>query len=55
MALFVLKGGVELCKHIWKKHNDVLFCSKCGLTVVDGKMMFDKKLPSIIKKESKKK
>lgn len=48
-----------MCKHIWKKVNDVRVCLRCGLTVrkLDGAVIgFDRKLPNILRgkgKESK--
>lgn len=33
-----------MCKHQWKRINDVDVCVKCGLSICDGKfIMFDKK------------
>jgi hypothetical protein len=45
-----------MCNHIWKKVNDVHICVNCGLTrTYDGKIMFDRKLPSYIKNKKKRK
>lgn len=41
-----------MCNHIWKKFNDVWVCIRCGMTrLPDGKIRFDRKLPSEIKKK----
>lgn len=34
------------CGHSWKKINDVAVCVKCGLVMANGKVMFDRALPS---------
>lgn len=42
------------CKHDFKEINDVRFCVKCGIHVTfDNKIIFDKKLPSCMKKGEK--
>lgn len=43
-----------MCKHQWVKINDVLVCTRCGLTrTMDGKILFDRKLPSYKPKKKK--
>lgn len=37
-----------MCKHAWKKVYGVRVCPRCGLTMVDGKIMIDKKLPGLL-------
>ncbi len=46
-----------MCNHVWRKVNDVLVCTRCGLTrTPDGKILFDRKLPNYKpKKRGKKK
>lgn len=45
-----------MCNHIWKTVNDVRVCQRCGLTVRrdGGRVIFDRKLPSIGQKGNKK-
>lgn len=40
-----------MCRHIWKTINDVRVCQRCGLTVrlLDGAVLFDRKLPDVKK------
>lgn len=44
-----------MCNHIWKKVNDVRVCLRCGMTVrlLDGAILFDRKLPNIGNKKGK--
>lgn len=43
-----------MCKHNWKKVNDVDVCIKCGLSVCNGRiLMIDKKLVERIGKRVK--
>lgn len=35
-----------MCKHIWTTVNDVRVCRLCGLTMCNGKIIFDRKLPN---------
>jgi len=44
-----------MCNHIWKTVNDVRVCLRCGITMrrLDGKIMFDRKLPDVVKKGQK--
>lgn len=43
-----------MCKHNWKKINDVDVCIKCGLTVSKGRiLMIDKKLVERVGKRVK--
>lgn len=46
-----------MCNHIWKVENDVRVCLRCGLTIsrFDGKVIFDRKLPDMLKKRGCKK
>lgn len=44
-----------MCRHIWKTVNSVRVCPRCGLTVslIDGKVMLDKKLPGTMSRKGK--
>lgn len=45
-----------MCNHTFLKMNDVTVCVKCGMTVADGKkVIFDRKLPSYIRKKNRRK
>ncbi len=45
---------MEMCKHRWIKINNVDVCTKCGLTICDGKfILIDKKFISKIGKKVK--
>lgn len=45
-----------MCNHIWKMMNDVRVCLRCGITIsiFDGRVIFDRKLPEKLKKGDKK-
>lgn len=45
-----------MCAHSnWQKFGEVWACLRCGLTKLpDGKIIFDRKLPSYINKKKKK-
>lgn len=42
-----------MCKHDYVKFNDVNVCRKCGLTIADGKAVFDRRLPNTKTKHKK--
>lgn len=43
-----------MCAHEWIKLNDVVACTRCGLTRThDGKVIFDKKLVNYKPKKRK--
>lgn len=45
-----------MCGHEWKKQNDLTVCIKCGLIrTYDGKVIFDRTLPDILKKPMRRK
>ena len=45
-----------MCGHTWKRVNDVWICVRCGLTkTYDGRILFDRKLPSYSDKKKRKK
>lgn len=45
-----------MCGHQWRKLNDVYICVRCGLTkTYDGKIIFDRRLPSKLNKKEKRK
>ncbi len=40
-----------MCKHIWKKVNDVSVCTKCGTSICNGKFIqFDRKIVNKLRK-----
>lgn len=44
-------GGYNMCKHIWKKINDVSVCTKCGISICNGKFVqFDRKIVNKLRK-----
>ena len=44
-----------MCKHLWHKHNDITVCLRCGLLrTPDGKVLFDRRLPDLLKRPGKK-
>lgn len=44
-----------MCRHVWKTINSVRVCQRCGVTVnmLDGSVIFDRKLPSAGTKKGK--
>lgn len=44
-----------MCRHVWQTYNDVRVCMRCGLTVclLDGKIMHDVRLQSVLSKKRK--
>lgn len=42
-----------MCRHTWTTIYSLRVCPKCGLTVslIDGKMTHDKKLPAIVSRK----
>jgi len=46
-----------MCNHLWKVANDVRVCVRCGITIsrFDGNIIFDRKLPDIVKRKGRKK
>lgn len=43
-----------MCRHEWRKVNDVLVCLRCGLTrTYDGKVIFDRKMANYKRKVNK--
>nr|DAU43490.1 MAG TPA: Rubredoxin [Caudoviricetes sp.] len=46
--------GDNMCKHIWRKINDVWVCANCGATrLPNNKIIFDRDLPNYIKNRRK--
>ena len=43
-----------MCKHNFIKVNDVSVCKICGLTLFNGKVMFDRQFANVGKKVKKK-
>ena len=44
-----------MCSHTWKKVNDLIVCTQCGLIrTYDGKIMFDRRLANYKPKKKKK-
>ena len=43
-----------MCAHDWRFINDVKVCLKCGLTIANGKVIFDRKLPNYKKPKKRK-
>lgn len=44
-----------MCNHIMIKVNDLNVCAKCGMTLADGKVVFDRGLLDYIKSKEKNK
>lgn len=44
-----------MCRHIWKTINNVRVCQRCGVTInmIDGSVIFDRKLQSTGRKKGK--
>lgn len=44
-----------MCGHVFKTINDVRVCQRCGMTInlIDGRIIFDRKLPSTGRKKGK--
>lgn len=46
-----------MCKHRWKKIEDVMVCVLCGVTVAkdNGAVMFDRNLSNVLKQKERRK
>lgn len=57
MQALLLLGGVTMCGHLWIEINDIRVCKRCGMTIslIDGKVMFDRKFANIGHKKGRKK
>lgn len=43
-----------MCSHNWLNINDVIFCTRCGITKTnDGKIIFDRKIANYKSKKRK--
>lgn len=42
-----------MCKHEFIQINNAKVCKRCGMTVIGGKVMFDRKFPNYKEKRKK--
>lgn len=45
-----------MCSHLWIQINDIRVCKRCGMTIsmLDGKVMFDRNFANAGKKKGRK-